>query len=97
MEIDVNLRAHAARTFLDAVSVADLESSNNEEVALLALAPLGLSLGDDARLDAALAAAFDLLWFLVRQQSQMSGVDSRELISNLRRYVLPAVYPDATG
>jgi hypothetical protein len=101
MQINVNLRAKAARTLLDAVSVMDLDDHGTEDAdarVLLALEQLGLQpLERDPTAAATVAAAMDLLWFTTLTLSQWRGETREATISTLRQDVLPRVYPDASA
>ena len=100
MHIDVDLRARAARTLLDAVSAVTVDDSGTDkgdEVMLLALQQLDLDLASDPRVAAAMAASTDLIWYLTNVVSQWREEAREATISTIRQNVLPMVYPDATG
>ena len=100
MHVNPHRRAASARLLLDALSSFDIDNYGTEEAdlpTLLALKPLGLDLEQNEKTAAAVSGALDLLWFITAKMAQEAGVTQEELISNLRQYVLPGMYPDVYG
>lgn len=100
MYIDPKLRHRAAQTWIDGMVSYDdnTDSDATEDALLLALDPLGIDFNNcDPETAAALAAAFDLLFFITAHTAQVTdGVDHLAYLSNLRTHVLPLVYPDVS-